>query len=75
MLNNAQYKAKFGTPNPTAELIHELRTAGMGVAVCGQAVLENGFETSWISDDVTLTLSALTTITTLQQQGYALMPL
>jgi intracellular sulfur oxidation DsrE/DsrF family protein len=45
------------------------------VAVCGQAVLESNYETSWISRDVTLALSALTTITLLQQEGYALMPL
>ncbi len=74
-LNDERYRAQFGIPNPNTELIHKLRTAGVDVAVCGQAVLENGFETAWISHDVTLTLSALTTITVLQQQGYALMPL
>jgi intracellular sulfur oxidation DsrE/DsrF family protein len=75
MLDAAHYQAKFGIPNPNADLIHKLRAAGVDVAVCGQAVLENGFETAWISHDVTLALSALTTITVLQQQGYALMPL
>jgi intracellular sulfur oxidation DsrE/DsrF family protein len=75
MLNDERYRAKFGTPNPNAALIHKLRAAGVDVAVCGQAVLDSGFETAWISHDVTLTLSALTTITVLQQQGYALMPL
>jgi intracellular sulfur oxidation DsrE/DsrF family protein len=75
MLDDEHYKAKFGVANPNAALIHKLRAAGVDVAVCGQAVLESGFETAWISHDVTLALSALTTITVLQQQGYALMPL
>jgi len=50
-------------------------SAGVDVTVCGQAVLESGFDDTWISRDVRVALSALTTITVLQQQGYALMPL
>lgn len=75
MLDDEHYKAKFGVANPNTDLIHKLRIAGVDVAVCGQAVLESSFETTWISHDVTLALSALTTITLLQHQGYALMPL
>jgi len=75
MLDDAHYQAKFGVVNPNSGLIHKLREVGVDVAVCGQAVLESNFETSWISHDVTLTLSALTTVTLLQQRGYALMPL
>ncbi len=75
MLDDAHYREKFGVANPNLELLHKLRTAGVDVAVCGQAVAESRFETGWISHDVTLALSALTTITVLQQQGYALMPL
>jgi intracellular sulfur oxidation DsrE/DsrF family protein len=75
MLDDEHYKDKYGVPNPNLSLIHKLRAAGVDVAVCGQAVLENKFEYPWISKDVTVALSALTTITVLQQQGYALMPL
>jgi intracellular sulfur oxidation DsrE/DsrF family protein len=75
MLDDVHYKEKFGVANPNTTLIHKLRVAGVDVAVCGQAVLESNYETSWISRDVTLALSALTTITLLQQEGYALMPL
>ena len=74
-LDDAHYRDKFGVANPSLALIHKLRAAGVDVAVCGQAVLDNHFEIAWISRDVTLALSALTTITVLQQQGYALMPL
>lgn len=75
VLNNAQYQKKFGVDNPNLALIEQLRKAGVDVAVCGQAVAENGFEYDWVDSRVTLALSALTTITELQQQGYALLPL
>jgi hypothetical protein len=74
MLDDEHYQTKFGTPNPNAELIHKQRAAGVDVAVGGQAVLDSGLETAWISHDVTLALSASTTITVLPQKGYALMP-
>jgi intracellular sulfur oxidation DsrE/DsrF family protein len=56
-------------------LIEQLRKAGVDIAVCGQAVAENKFQYDWVDSHVTLSLSALVTITVLQQQGYALMPL
>ncbi|CAM2156249.1 protein of unknown function [Pararobbsia alpina] len=43
--------------------------------MCGQAVAEHGYSYGSIDNSVTLALSALTTITTLEQQGYSLMPL
>lgn len=74
-LDDAHYQAKFGVNNPNLAVIRQLKAAGVDVAVCGQALLESQFQTDWVAPDVTLALSALTTVTTLQQQGYALMPL
>ena len=74
-LDDAHYRAAFGVPNPNLPLIDELKKAGVTIAVCGQAVGEHHFAYDWIDSRVTLAQSALTTITTLQQQGYALMPL
>lgn len=71
-LDNAHYEAMFHVPNPNLDLIARLRKAGVDVAVCGQAVAEHHFEYSWIAHDVTVALSALTTVTSLQEQGYAL---
>jgi hypothetical protein len=51
------------------------KKAGVTIAVCGQALAEHHFQYDWINADVTLALSALTTIMTLEQQGYVLMPL
>lgn len=75
VLDDEHYRAQFGVANPNLPVIHELRKAGVDVAVCGQAVLEHRYESGWVAKDVTHALSALTTITSLQQQGYALMPL
>lgn len=75
VLDDAHYRAKFGTANPNLPVIAQLRKAGVTVAVCGQAVAENHFQDDWVAKDVDVALSALTTITELEQQGYALMPL
>ncbi|MGH8504532.1 MAG: DsrE family protein [Stenotrophobium sp.] len=74
-LDNAHYKQKFGVGNPNLEIISKLRAAGFDVAVCGQAVAENHFQFDWVASNVTLALSGITTITILQHQGYALVPL
>lgn len=75
VLDDAHYRAQFGVPNPNLALIGELKKDGITIAVCGQAMAEHHFEYDWIDPSVTLSLSALTTVTTLQQEGYALMPL
>jgi len=74
-LDDAHYREKFGVPNPNLPLIALLRKAGVDVAVCGQAVAEHQFDYSWVDRSVTVALSGLTTVTTLEQSGYALMPL
>ena len=73
VLNDAQYRAAYGVANPNLPLIEKLRKAGVDVAVCGQAVAENQFQYGWVDAHVTLALSALTTITTLEHQGYDLL--
>lgn len=75
VLDDEHYKAQFGVANPNLAVIAQLRKAGVDVAVCGQAMAEHHYADEWASKDVTLSLSALTTLTELQQQGYALMPL
>lgn len=75
VLNDTQYRAKFGVANPNLPLVEALRKAGVDVAVCGQAVAEHDFSYDWIDRRVTLALSGLTTVTTLEHDGYVLMPL
>lgn len=75
VLDNAHYRAQFGVDNPNLAEIAALRKAGVDVAACGQAVAEHGYDYGWIDNGVTLSLSALTTITTLEHKGYTLMPM
>lgn len=74
-LDNAHYKQQFGVDNPNLEIIRKLRAAGTDVAVCGQAVAEHHFQYEWIAPNVTLALSAVTTVTLLENEGYALVTL
>ena len=74
-LDDAHYKSAFGESNPNLPLIAALRHAGVDIAVCGQAVAEHKYEYEWVDSSVTVALSALTTITTLEERGYHLMPL
>jgi intracellular sulfur oxidation DsrE/DsrF family protein len=74
-LNDAAYKETYGVSNPNLALIASLRKAGVDVAVCAQAVAEHKVAYESIDSSVTLALSAITTITTLEHQGYSLMPL
>jgi intracellular sulfur oxidation DsrE/DsrF family protein len=75
VLDDTQYRAAFGVPNPNLSMIQKLRDAGVDVAACGQAVAEHHYQYSWVDKRVTISLSAITTITTLENQGYGLLQL
>lgn len=74
-MDNAHYRQRFGVDNPNLKLIGMLRKDGVDIAVCAQAVAEHGIRYAWVSRDVTLALSGLTTVTILEHQGYDLMPM
>lgn len=75
VMDNKHYRARYGVDNPNLKLIKELRQQGVDVAVCAQAVAEHHINYKWVSKDVTIALSGLTTDTILQHKGYALMPM
>ncbi|MDE2569880.1 MAG: DsrE family protein [Sphingomonadales bacterium] len=52
--------------------IDQLNAAGITVAVCSQAVVDQGFRPKDIVAGVRLDVSAVTTLATLQVEGYAL---
>lgn len=74
-LDNAHYKKQFGADNPETRVIRELTAAGVHVVVCGQAAAGFGYRDDWMNPDVTVALSALSTLAILEQQGYALIKL
>ena len=73
VLDNAHYRKRFGKDNPSLKVIHELTKAGVKVVVCGQALAGAGIRHSWVDPDVTVALSALSTMVILQDRGYALL--
>ena len=75
VLNDGQYQTLDSRPNPNTRLIAALQAAGVEVSVCAQALIGNGFSQDGLLPGVTRSLSALTTITVLQHDGYSLMPL
>ncbi|MBS0968626.1 sulfur reduction protein DsrE [Chimaeribacter arupi] len=75
ILSNEHYHEVFGIKNPNAALIEQLTRAGVDLAVCSQAVAGHHYPYDAIDPHVTLALSSLTTITSLEEDGYVLMPL
>ena len=74
-LRNAAYRARYGVDNPNLVLLQRLRQAGVVLYFCGQTLAIRKIAPSDLSSDVTVTLSAVTTLSTLQRQGYAYMRL
>ena len=75
VLDNDHYKEKFNVDNPNVKLIAELKAAGVKVVVCGQALAAKKFPHDWVNQDVEITLSAISTVIILEQQGYAFFPM
>lgn len=73
VLNNTEYKKKFGKDNPNLGVISELKKNGVIFYVCGQALADNNYNQEWVNKDITIALSALTVVPTYQLRGYALM--
>ncbi|OON39015.1 sulfur reduction protein DsrE [Izhakiella australiensis] len=71
MLDNAHYHSAYGVDNPNLKLISELRDQGVDISVCDQSVAFHHYKYSWIDKSVTHALSSPTTVSTLQNQGYA----
>ncbi len=73
ILNNDEYKKKYGIDNPNIPLIQDLIKAGVHVDVCGQALADFKIEHSWVEKGVQIDLSALATTVIYGDMGYAYM--
>ena len=71
-LSEKAFKKKFKTKHPNADLISELVQKNVKVYVCGHSMASKGFESKHISDDVKVSLSALTALIKYQYDGYQL---
>lgn len=74
VLSDGAYRARFDTKNPNAELVQLLSKAGVRFYVCGQSMGFRGFGKGELAENVSLALSAMTSLAILQSQGYSLLP-
>ena len=72
IITNAAYTAKYGVDNPNEKLIKALLEANAEIIFCGQSSKARGFPKEELIDGVHLSLSAMTALISLQDQGYRL---
>ena len=73
-LTDAAYDSRFETPNPNRELLMKLHDAGVAFYACGQSMAFGGITRRELLSPVKVGLSAMTMLTVLQSDGYALLP-
>ncbi|HSM63141.1 MAG TPA: DsrE family protein [Gillisia sp.] len=74
ILKNEFYQEKFPetTANPNADLISQLANQGVQVILCGQTAAHRKISKSKALPEVQISLSAMTALVQLQNQGYRL---
>jgi len=73
VMNNEAYKARYGVDNPNLKLYQELQQAGIKMFVCGQSLIARKIDRFKMVPKVKIATSALTTLTTYQLKGYAML--
>ena len=73
ILDDAHYRARFGTANPNLPVIAEMKKMGVEFYVCGQFLAAVHIDPKTLSPDVTLAADSLTVLMHYQNLGYALM--
>ncbi len=69
---NKAYKERYGVENPNAEMVEQLMGAGVAFIFCGQSSLSRDFPIEETISGVQLSLSAMTALIQLQNDGYRL---
>ena len=69
-LSNKAYEKKYAINNPNTELIEALQQEDVEIYVCGQSFLFNKFDLDDVSENVKVSLSALTALVEYQSNGY-----
>jgi len=70
--NNEAYQELYKMDNPNLAMVQELSDAGVTFLLCGQSLTWWGFRKDMLLPQVKLTLTAQTTLTSHQMQGFAL---
>ncbi len=70
LLTNAAHQQRFGTPNPSHQLLQELAKAGVSIRICGQSYLGHKYARTDLDPVVQIDLMAMVTIANLMAKGY-----
>ena len=73
ILNNEAYERKYKVSNPNLLLFEELEKAGVKMFVCGQSLIARKIDRMKMVPQVKVASSMLTTLTTYQLKGYAVL--
>ncbi|MEQ8303853.1 MAG: DsrE family protein [Cyclobacteriaceae bacterium] len=73
VMNNEEYKKKYKTDNPNLDLYKALEEAGVKIVVCGQSLIARDIDKDKMVPQVKIASSMLTTMTTYQLKGYAML--
>ena len=74
LLNSAAHQRRELMDNPNLDLIRSLQEAGVRFYICGQSMAFAGVAKDDLVDGVDVALSAMTMLTLLQSDGFALLP-
>jgi intracellular sulfur oxidation DsrE/DsrF family protein len=74
ILNNEAYRSRYRVDNPNLELVTRLHSAGVRIYVCGQSLAFGNVAKGELASPVEVALSAMTMLTVLQTEGYAVLP-
>ena len=72
IITNEAYNKRYGIANPNYDMIQELMHAGVEIIFCGQSSKSRGFPKEDLIPGVQISLSAMTALIQLQNNGYQL---
>jgi intracellular sulfur oxidation DsrE/DsrF family protein len=73
LTNNATYQKRYRVNNPNLKLLEELHQAGVKITVCGQSLVKRNIDYRSLVPQAEVAVSMLTTLTTYQLKGYAVL--
>ncbi|MDT0607703.1 DsrE family protein [Croceitalea rosinachiae] len=72
IITNEAYEARYGVENPNSKMVQQLMDAGVEFIFCGQSSFSRSFPIEETISGVQLSLSAMTALIQLQNDGYRL---
>jgi len=71
-LSDQAFNKAYKKNNPNSGLMTALKDKNVKIYVCGQSLLSKGYNAGDVSEDVEVSLSALTALVKYQTEGYQL---